>query len=166
MIHLSDGAKAVWEAYYNDTEADLAEGGNLRDIRDIASKTADNAARLAALFHVFNGATGAIDADTMANACDVAQWHLNESLRFFGQMSQPKNMRDAARIEEWAVGFLKCSDTDKISTRDAQRLGPIRDKKDLDAAIDELADLGRARIIKTGKQKHIQIRKEVLEGKP
>lgn len=166
VIYLSEEAQAVWINYHNNIEEALGEGGDLRDIRDIASKTADNAARLAALFHVFDGATGAIDADTMANACDVAHWHLNESLRFFGQMSQPKNMRDAARVEEWAVRFLKCSDTDKISTRDAQRLGPVRDKKDFDAALDELADLGRARIIKAGKQKHIQIRREVLEGKP
>jgi putative DNA primase/helicase len=166
MIHLSEEAKAVWVAYYNDTEAALAEGGDLRDIRDIASKTADNAARIAALFHVFDGATGAIDGTTMENACDVAKWHLNESLRFFGQMSQPKNMSDAARLEEWALQYLKGTDTDKISTRDAQRLGPVRDKQDINAALEELADLGRARIIKAGRQKHIQIRREVLEGAP
>lgn len=102
----------------------------------------------------------------MANACDVAHWHLNESLRFFGPMSQPKNMSDAARLEEWAVCYLNGTYTDKISTRDAQRLGPVRVKQDFDAALDELTDLGRARIIKTGKQKNIQIRREVLEGAP
>ena len=81
-------------------------------------------------------------------------------------MSQPKNMRDAARVEEWALQYLKGTDTDKISTRDAQRLSPVRDKQDINAALEELTDLGRARIIKAGRQKHIQIRRGVLEGAP
>jgi putative DNA primase/helicase len=164
MLRLSEGAHAAWVTYHNHIETELREGGELRDIRDIASKSADAAARISALFHVFEGKTGVIDAATMGKACELAAWHLNESLRFFGQMSQPKNMSDAARAEEWAVRYLQGTDTDKISTRDLQRLGPVRDKQSLDDALRELADLGRARMLTEGRKKLVQIRPEVLGG--
>lgn len=164
MLQLSDAAHAAWVKYHDSIEGELREGGELRDIRDIASKTADNAARIAALFHVFEGKTGAIDAETMGKACELAAWHLNESLRFFGQMSQPKNMSDAARIEEWSVRFLRGMDTDKISTGTLQQRGPVRDKQSLDAALNELDDLGRARTVRDGRKRLVQFRREVLEG--
>jgi putative DNA primase/helicase len=163
MLHLSDAAQDVWIDYHDSIEVELREGGDLRDIRDIASKTADNAARIAALFHVFEGKTGAIDAETMGSACTLAFWHLNESLRFFGQMSQPKNMRDAARVEEWAIRYLRGMDTDTISRREIQNRG-LRDGKSLDDALKELIDLGRARLITDGKKKLVQFRAEVLRG--
>lgn len=164
MLHLSDAAHSLWVKYHDSIEGKLREGGELRDIRDIASKTADNAVRIAALFHVFKCKAGDIDDDTMGRACELTAWHLNESLRFFGQMSQPKNMRDAARIEEWAIRFLRGKDTDKISTRDIQSRGPVRDKQSLDAAVDELVDLGRARTVNTGRKKNLQIRRDVLDA--
>lgn len=164
ILHLSDDAHAAWVNYHDNIEAELREGGELRDIRDIASKTADNAARIAALFHVFEGKTGAIDANTMGKACELTAWHLNESLRFFGQMSQPKNMSDAARIEDWAVRFLHGMETDKISTRDIQQRGPVRDKPSLDGALEELKDLGRVRTVTEGRKKNVQFRAEVLRG--
>lgn len=54
--------------------------------------------------------------------------------------------------------------TDKISTRELQRLGPVREKQSLDDALKELADLGRARMVAEGRKKLIQIRPEVLGG--
>jgi putative DNA primase/helicase len=166
MIHLSDAAQDVWIAYHDQIEAELREGGDLRDIRDIASKTADNAARIAALFHVFEGKTGAIDGETMDSARELAAWHLNESLRFFGQMSQPKNMSDAARVEVWAARYMRGMDTDKVSTKTILQFGPreTRNSASLDPALEELIDLGRARIVKDGRKKLVQFRAEVLRG--
>jgi putative DNA primase/helicase len=164
MLRLSEEAQEVWIEYHDNVEGELREGGELRDIRDIASKSADNAARIAALFHVFEGHTGAIDANTMGNACDLAAWHLNESLRFFGQMAQPQNMRDAARVEAWAIQYLRGMGTDLISTGNIQRLGPVRDKARLDEALKELDDLGRARAVRDGRKRLVQFRSEVLRG--
>jgi len=47
MLTLSPEAKAAWVAFHDAVESELATGGELFDIRDVASKTADNAARLA-----------------------------------------------------------------------------------------------------------------------
>ena len=50
VMGLTPGAKAAWVTYYNTVESELVIGGELYDVRDVASKTADNAARLGALF--------------------------------------------------------------------------------------------------------------------
>ncbi|MBV6274223.1 DUF3987 domain-containing protein [Alcaligenaceae bacterium CGII-47] len=52
-LALSQQAHAAWVQFQNAIEKQLRQDGELQDVKDVASKTADNAARLAALFHVF-----------------------------------------------------------------------------------------------------------------
>src|SRR5450759_3335751 len=52
LLSLTPEAKAAWIGYHDAIEGQVASGGYLFDVRDAASKSADNAARLAALFHV------------------------------------------------------------------------------------------------------------------
>ena len=60
-MSLAPDAKAAWIAFHDTIERELASGGELFDVRDVASKSADNAARLAALFQIFeHGLGGAI----------------------------------------------------------------------------------------------------------
>ena len=76
---LAPDAKAAWIVYHNAIESDLASGGELFDVRDVASKSADNAARLGALFQVFeHGLGGEISLDCLESACRIAAWHLHE----------------------------------------------------------------------------------------
>ena len=58
LLKFSPEAKALWVEFYNTIESMLASGNELYDVRDVASKSADNAARLAALFHVFKYGIG------------------------------------------------------------------------------------------------------------
>lgn len=58
VLALTPEARRAWIEFYNGIESSLAAGGELHDVRDVASKTADNAARLAGLFHVFEHGTG------------------------------------------------------------------------------------------------------------
>jgi putative DNA primase/helicase len=53
MLSLSPAAKHAWVEYHDMIEGQLRAGGELYDVRDAASKSADNAARLAALFQAF-----------------------------------------------------------------------------------------------------------------
>lgn len=83
MLSFTPAAKAAWIAFHDAIEAELKSGGELYDVRDVASKTADNAARLAVLFHGFtNGIGGAVDVDSFDGASSIAAWHLSESRRF------------------------------------------------------------------------------------
>ena len=58
VLPLSPDAKGAWVKFHDAIEAELANGGELYDVRDVASKSADNAARLAALFQVFEARHG------------------------------------------------------------------------------------------------------------
>jgi putative DNA primase/helicase len=134
-----------------------SSGGELYDVRDVASKSADNAARLAALFHLFAGVGGAISADAFESASRIAAWHLHEARRFFGELALPLELADAARLDSWLIAHCQRNQTQRVFTREAQRLGPVRDKDKLAAALRELDELDRIKVIQEGRRKVIKI---------
>ena len=77
MLELSPEAQKSWIRFHDDVEQELQIGKSMDDVRDIASKTADNAARIAASFHVFEGGeTSKISEETLDSAKSIALWHL------------------------------------------------------------------------------------------
>lgn len=159
MLTLSADAKAAWVAFHDAIEAELSTGGELHDVRDVASKTADNAARLAALFHTFTGSIGPIGLEAMESASRIAAWHLHEARRFLGELALPAELANPARLESWLLDYCRRESTDTVSTREIQRCGPhgLRDKAVIDSAIKELSELGRAKLVQDGKKKAVQI---------
>jgi putative DNA primase/helicase len=164
MLTLAPDAKAAWVAFHNAIEAELSNGRELHDVRDVASKTADNAVRLAALFHTFTGNIGPIDIDAMESAARVTYWHLTEAKRFLGELAMPAELVNPARLDAWLVDYCKRERTDKVSTSQIQQFGPgsLRDKKVFTEALKELTELGRARLVKDGKKRLIQINPALL----
>jgi putative DNA primase/helicase len=57
------------------------------------------------------------------------------------------------------LDYCKRENTDKVPTRNIQQFGPggLRDKAALTDAIQELEELGRARLMKDGKRRLIQV---------
>lgn len=158
MLSLAPDAKAAWVEYHDTIESELASGGELYDVRDVASKSADNAARLAALFQQFeHGMGGAIGLDCFESASRIAAWHLHESRRFFGELALPAELADAARLDSWLIEYCKREGTHLVPTREAQRLGPIRDKEKLAAALRELEEFDRVRVTHEGRRKTIKL---------
>jgi putative DNA primase/helicase len=157
MLPLTPEAKEAWVEYHNAIESELRSGGDLHDVRDVASKSADNAARLAALFHVFEGAGGAISLGAFESASLIAAWHLHESQRFFGEFALPAELADATRLDGWLIDYCQRERTHLVSTREAQRLGPIREKDRLAAALRELEELGRVKVEPEGRRKIIKV---------
>ena len=166
MLTLTPDAKAAWVAFHNAIEAELSTGKELFDVRDVASKTADNAARLAALFHVFTGSVGPISLDAMESAARIAAWHLTEAQRFLGELAMPAELANPIRLESWMLGYCRRENTDMVSTREIQRCGPggLRDKVKFTGAIKELTELGRARLVQDGKKRSVQINPLLLAG--
>jgi putative DNA primase/helicase len=164
MLTLSPDAKTAWVSFHDQIESMLPIGGELFDVRDVASKTADNAARLAALFHTFTGSIGPIDLDAMEAAASVTAWHLSEAQRFLGELAVSTELANSARLEKWLVDYCKREKTDKVPTREVLNKGPgvLRENAILTAAVQELAELGRARLAMDGKKRLIQIRSELL----
>lgn len=164
MLTLAPDAKAAWVAFHDAIEAELSTGGELHDVRDVASKTADNAARLAALFHTFTGSIGPIDLEAMESASRIAAWHLHEARRFLCELAMPAELANPARLESWILDYCQREGTDSVPTREIQRCGPngLRDKAVIEEAIKELADLGRAKLVQDGKKKAVQINPALL----
>jgi putative DNA primase/helicase len=157
MLPLTPEAKAAWVEYHNAIESELSSGGELYDVRDVASKSADNAARLAALFQMFEGAGGAIGAEAFEGASRIAAWHLNEARRFFGELALPVELADAGRLDSWLIEHCKREKSQLVPTREAQRLGPIRDKDKLAMALQELEELDRVRLEREGRRRTIKV---------
>nr|VFJ67582.1 MAG: Protein of unknown function (DUF3987) [Candidatus Kentron sp. DK] len=166
MSSLSPEAKAAWVAYHDRIEEELGSGGVFQDVRDVASKSADNAARLAALFQMFEHGAGAVSLAAMEGASRIAKWHLNESRRFFGELALPVELADAARLDRWLLEYCQRERVDSIGKNHVRRYGPgpLRKGARLDAAIHELADLDRVRLNKDGQKHVIELNPALLRG--
>jgi len=108
MMRLSPEAKSAWIVFYNTIESELKTGGALYDVRDVASKIADNAVRLAAIFQVFEYGLGKIVCvDCIKAACRIASWYLTETQRFFAESALPVELANPRRLDEWLIEYCR-----------------------------------------------------------
>ena len=172
IIELSPEAKDVWVTYHDHCEKELREGNELSNINDVAGKVAENAARIAALFHVLeHGFVGQISKDSMESACSITSWHIIEAAKFYGEMSQPIEQLNASKLDSWLIRMcLKQGsgfERDTISMRHIQQyVTPVRlrnDKQALDNAITSLIELGRIKRFDEGRKKLIQINPALIK---
>lgn len=167
-LQLSDDALTHWVNYHNDVEAEMKTGGDMEEARDIASKSADNAARLAGLFHLFNGGDvlDAINGETMQAACRLVGWHLYEARRFFGEVALPKDDLEAVKLDSWLIAECKVKGEPSISkSRVLQRVTPanLRKADKLNKALDTLERANRIRQTKEGKTAVIEVNPALLK---
>ncbi|MBK5970905.1 MULTISPECIES: DUF3987 domain-containing protein [Thiorhodovibrio] len=166
LLTLAPDAKALWVQFHDAIEAELAPAGELHEVRDVAAKVADNAARLAALFHVFeHNLADPIGVDIMERAVRIVTWHLSEARRFFGELAVPPATLAAAQLEQWLVGHCRAHGVDTVKRKEVQQLvtpAALRRGDKLTDAILTLAEHGRVRERVDGKKKLLQVRPEVL----
>jgi hypothetical protein len=165
ILTLTPDAKAAWVEYHNEIEQELGSGGELYDVRDVASKSADNAARLAALFHVLEHGTD----DSVCQGCFEAAslitlWHLNEALRFFGELALPDELADAVKLDNWIINYCRRKGTNLVPIAEVQQRGPrqVRSKAAIDEALLVLEELGRARLVHDGLKKMVAVNPALL----
>jgi putative DNA primase/helicase len=162
MLALSPAAKNAWITLHNGIERELGEGGDYRDVRDVASKIAENAARLAALLHVFDGLSGPIGEEHVFRAGSIVTWHLNESRRFFGEMALPESLADSVRLDTWLVDRCSKQGSNRVAKNDALQRGPQRKAAALDQAIAHLVELDRLRVAQEGKARFLVVNPALL----
>jgi putative DNA primase/helicase len=168
VLPLAAHTKAAWIAFHDAIERELRTGCELYDVRDVASKTADNAVRIAALFQLFeHGSGGAIGLAAFEGASRIAAWHLQEARRFYGELVLPEEQADAARLDGWLLDYCQRVKTNIVPRREVQRNvtpGHLRQKTALDFALSELVEAGRVQLIQDGRRKEIHINPALLEG--
>ena len=164
-LALGVAAKTAWVEFHDVIEAELRRGGELATVRDVASKAAENVARVAELFHVFeHGPTGTIDAPAVEAASDVVKWHLLESKRFFASSTPSPEQRDAAELEDWIINRCRARGTGQIPIFDIGHEGPNRFRKAnaRDAVLETLVALGRVRLIAEGSRRRVEVNPALL----
>lgn len=164
-LQLTPEAKTAWVTYHDEIEKELRSGAELYDVRDVASKSADNAVRLAALFEVFEHEVGSIQLASFDGACRIAAWHLNESRRFFGQFAVPPELMNAANLESWLLNYCKREGVSRVPVSEVQKSGPrhLRSKRMIESAVLELHQLGRARLVIDAHSRTIEVNAALLE---
>lgn len=166
LMSFTPSAKAAWIEFHDHIESELVSSGDLYDIRDIASKSADNAARMAALFQVFkHGLHSSIELPCFEAASSIVAWHLNESRRFYGELALPKELADAVRLDKWLIEHCRQKDITSLNKNHVRQYGPLRDGMRLNVAITELVDLDRLSIVEHEKGHLISVNPKLIKDK-
>lgn len=164
-VALDPDAKDAWIAYHDGVEARLRPDGDLSDVRDVASKTADNAARVAALFHALeHGNEGEVSADNMERGCTLAEWYLGQSQRLFAGLLLDPTIQAAAMLDSWLVARCDNEGVRSVPTATVAQYGPnsLRAKDAWAAAVSVLERHGRARLVTHGGRSMIAVNPKLL----
>jgi hypothetical protein len=99
---LSDAASGLLRWFSDKIEGELKERGRFTAMRGAATKAPENCARLAAVMHEFENASGdtskEVDVETLGGAIKIIAWHLNQYRMRFAPLTQME--RDILDLEE------------------------------------------------------------------
>lgn len=102
VLTLSPEAKAELIEYADEVERKQSKGNQYEPITGTASKSAEQAARLAGVLTVFSDITAShIDADTMRNAISLAHYYLDEALRLVEVAVASTELKTADYLLKW-----------------------------------------------------------------
>ena len=150
ILNLSSDAYKAWVEYFNLVETEQGKNGKYEYHTSTASKSAEQAARIAGVFTLFtHDDPKVIDLDAMRKGIKIAHWFLDESLKLGGQLSTSRSQNDADKLLEWFKD-LENDDSEPLKLGDLLKFGPrpIREKKRRDEAIEILVNLGWIQIRK------------------
>jgi len=141
VLDFSPEAKAAWVAFHDRIEAAMAPDSALENLRDVGSKAAENAARIAGVRTIIeNPEATIIEAEAMACGCELTAWYVAESLRLSDTYRLPPSLRNAIRLLDW----LQAKGKRETSVREIMQFGPssLRRKAEVETALASLEDYG------------------------
>ena len=154
-LELAREAKQTWIDYYNHTEALQSPDGELYCVRAAASKTAEQAARIAGVLALVEDLKAEdIKVEHMEAGIVLAQYYLEETLRLHLVSKDDPDLRLAEKVLEWGR-----SRGGKFAAVELYQRGPvqIRDRKTATKIMQILVSHGWARSLPNG---------TVVDGKP
>ena len=171
-VKFDENAQVTWIEFYNQVEDYIGGDSIYSGIRDVASKAAENVARLACCLHVFTMPDKKlIDRSTMADACALMRWYLDEAVRFGRKAEATEEVRNAELLEAWLVQKSKEAKWEKqewvMTVNTIRQKGPnaLRGGKRIYDALELLKDHGRVRVLpmQGSKSKLVTIAPQVIE---
>ena len=113
-----DDALVVYGDFHDEIQEEVMDGGKYREVRPLAAKIHDHAARIAATLFLFEqpidkacpalpDAFPRLTPDYIRRGITIARFYLNEALRLRIDGSIPKDERLAKDLAEWCVNHAK-----------------------------------------------------------
>ncbi|WP_416881281.1 YfjI family protein [Marivita sp.] len=105
VLPLSEDARCVLTEFAREIEKAQAPGGPFEDAHAFASKTAEHAARLAAVLTIYaDPDSSQVTGETMVGAIELATFYANEAVRLANAATVPPEVADAERMRKWLLG--------------------------------------------------------------
>lgn len=142
IIPLCKGAHELLVRFYNAIEMRQAAGEALAPITAHASKSAEQACRIAAVLAAWTDLeVEQISAEDMARGITLAQYYLAEALRLLTRAEAFQRRTRAERLQRWLVETWP---HDTVTFSEVQQFGPgvLREKARAEAALELLQQTG------------------------
>lgn len=149
-LALSNNARARLVDFADAIEAAQAPGGDLVHITGAASKTAEQAARIAGVLSLWRDLNASqVEAHNMEDAIKLAQFYLSETSRLSSATTVSAEINRAEALRQWLLGDWPHPE---IMARDVVRLGPnpLRESPKARAALGVLEKHGWLVPLETG----------------
>lgn len=163
-LEFTPEAGAFWIREYNAFEKAVDLNGPLFQSKEHAAKAADNMARLAAIFHYFQGDEGGISLKSIQSASSVIRWFENEYVRIFVPPPQlPQEQQDAYDLENWLRGGSPNGAFNNrwryVRKNYIRQHSPnhLREKNRLNRALNQLVQYQRLNLLSNGKTAFIDL---------
>lgn len=158
ILEFSAEAQPRWVDEQNNVERAMGLWGYLTDIKDFASKFSENVARMAALFHYFEGDLGDISLDATTRAIAVCSWYMEEFKRLFGDIgAMSTDSADAQQLEYFLRTKVAGRGANRISKTRLLQFTPLRKSARLEPALARLVDEGKISIGPNGKAIYVYL---------
>lgn len=132
----------------------IAPGGQFHDVKDAASKTRENALRIAACLHLFIDETDSqiISFDALEIGCHLALQYLFEFKKIFGEDPMQNAAEDEQELLQWIANRNQLNQLQGVGLAEIQKYGPgrLRKKNILLPILTRLWDQRRIDWTKTG----------------
>ena len=112
---LSARAKFYWKLYKDAITAELSRDWS-KEIKWFFRKLAQQASRIAALFHYFEGKSGDVSQEAMKGAIALCEWYTFEYVRIFEPYAPSEGQKSAAAAEK-LLEWLRDVDEGRLSYR-------------------------------------------------
>lgn len=123
-LPLSQNARALLVRYSDRVESEQASGGVLEHVTGAASKSAEQACRIAGVLTLWADLDAPdVSAEAMANGITLAQFYLSEAARLASAAAVSPEVDQAERLRKWLLGSWPYSE---VLVSDVLQKGPGR----------------------------------------
>ncbi|WP_210526609.1 YfjI family protein [Rubellimicrobium arenae] len=141
-LPLATEARALLVRFSDEVETRQAPGGDLAHVTGYASKSAEQAARIAGVLTLWgNLGAGEVQPDTMADAIALADFYLSEAARLADGAAMAPEVEQAERLRRWLVETWR---EPEVLPSDILRYAPVRALRDRPTASKATARLVEA----------------------